>query len=627
MATVSKWTPFGVALDLTATGSNVKRISATQYTVDINVSWETTWDTGTDYGMNVTVGNKNDVIVSSQGVTRKSGSKTFNGSNAVIFSISGNAGASRTVTVTFRNYNTYHGDSATKKVTFNVTVPAWTSYTVSYNKNTTASVSNMPLSQTKWKDQTLTLASNIPTRTGYTFLGWAPASSATTASYAAGGKYTGNATMTLYAVWKVNTWTITYNANGGSGAPGNQTKKYDTTLTLSSTKPTRQNYTFKGWATSASATTSQYYAGGSYTANAGATLYAVWQLAYVKPQITAVTVERGSYNPETGSWETSDNGTMAMIEFDWDTFLDAESIAITLESADKEPLTYESSLSGTSGTITQYVGDSVPLSADSTYTVKITVTDANGSTTLTRTLPGMKFAIDFLAGGKGAAVGKPAELEDVFDIAFKTRMTGGLTYMPIAPGTNLNEILTPNMYIGENASTNEYVNCPITSGTFTLEVLSSGSNGQVKQILTKCDKTSGHVYERTYYSGQWQDNWYGVWYDADLGAAGKFTNYYSSGSEAPRYRRVGSLVEIRGTVKPLNEIEYSTDYTTIFTLPSGYRPDTSVFTICQGSGHTIWLMQVNTSGNVGLTRYRNGDTATTVPTTAWLPFHCTFLVG
>lgn len=83
------------------------------------------------------------------------------------------------------------------------------------------------------------------------------------------------------------TYTVKYNANGGSGAPGNQTKTHGTALTLSSTKPTRTGYTFKGWATSASGSVA-YAAGASYTANAGVTLYAVWQInsytLYVYPQ-------------------------------------------------------------------------------------------------------------------------------------------------------------------------------------------------------------------------------------------------------------------------------------------------------------------------------------------------------
>ena len=74
------------------------------------------------------------------------------------------------------------------------------------------------------------------------------------------------------------TYTISYNANGGSGAPASQTKRYGQNLSLSSTKPTRTGYVFLGWSTSSTATEATYLAGATYTANAGATLYAVWKI-------------------------------------------------------------------------------------------------------------------------------------------------------------------------------------------------------------------------------------------------------------------------------------------------------------------------------------------------------------
>lgn len=69
---------------------------------------------------------------------------------------------------------------------------------------------------------------------------------------------------------------MSYNANGGSGAPSSQTKTEDVTLTISTTKPTRSGYTFLGWSTSSTASSASYQPGGSYSANASVTLYAVW---------------------------------------------------------------------------------------------------------------------------------------------------------------------------------------------------------------------------------------------------------------------------------------------------------------------------------------------------------------
>ena len=82
--------------------------------------------------------------------------------------------------------------------------------------------------------------------------------------------------------FNVPTYTISYNMNGGSGSISNQTKNYNQDLTLSSTKPTRTGYDFVGWNTSASATTAQYQPGGKYTANSGATLYAIWKAKQIK---------------------------------------------------------------------------------------------------------------------------------------------------------------------------------------------------------------------------------------------------------------------------------------------------------------------------------------------------------
>lgn len=94
------------------------------------------------------------------------------------------------------------------------------------------------------------------------------------------------------------TYAVTYNANGGSGAPATQTKTYGVTLTLSSTVPTRDGYNFLGWGTSATATSATYSAGGSYTANAAITLYAVWT------QSSTVQTIMARFQNTDGTWGT-----------------------------------------------------------------------------------------------------------------------------------------------------------------------------------------------------------------------------------------------------------------------------------------------------------------------------------
>ena len=187
---------------------------------------------------------------------------------------------------TFAGWGTYSGDTTANYqpgalYTSNGALSLYAvwnqnAYTVSYNAN---GGSGAPASQTKYHGTALTLRSTVPTRSGYTFLGWSTSSTATSPTYSAGSSFTTNANATLYAVWQKNPtqYTITYNANGGSGAPAAQTKTENVAITLSSTKPTRSGYTFLGWSTSSTATTPTYYPGSSYTANASTTLYAVWE--------------------------------------------------------------------------------------------------------------------------------------------------------------------------------------------------------------------------------------------------------------------------------------------------------------------------------------------------------------
>lgn len=71
-----------------------------------------------------------------------------------------------------------------------------------------------------------------------------------------------------------STYSLSYSANGGSGAPSTQSGS--TSYTISSTVPTRSGYTFLGWSKSSSATAPEYYAGNTITLSGNTTLYAVW---------------------------------------------------------------------------------------------------------------------------------------------------------------------------------------------------------------------------------------------------------------------------------------------------------------------------------------------------------------
>ena len=132
--------------------------------------------------------------------------------------------------------------------------------------------------------------SNIqsPTRSGYQFVGWNTARDGSGKTYDLKNidvsfvlALNKNETITLYAIWEPIdlTYTISYHANGGSGAPSNQTKTHGTNIALSTTKPVRFGYNFLGWSTSSTATSASYQPGANFTTDANTTLYAVWESA------------------------------------------------------------------------------------------------------------------------------------------------------------------------------------------------------------------------------------------------------------------------------------------------------------------------------------------------------------
>lgn len=219
-------------------------------------------------------------------------------------------------------------------------------------------------------------------------------------------------------------WTISYNANGGSGAPDSQTKTYNANLTLSNTIPTKAGYMFKGWSTSSTATTATYAAGGTYSANESVTLYAVWELAYWNPKITGALISRCELDGTNNEY-----GTYANLTFEWECcqIIGENNVeSIVVKYAPHSTTTFTSTsipASGTSGTVDTVVG-SGNFSTDSVYDIVITVTDSKeGSSSLIIVLGAAEFTMDFLSGGRGVAIGKPSETENLFDVGWKTKLS------------------------------------------------------------------------------------------------------------------------------------------------------------------------------------------------------------
>ena len=214
--------------------------------------------------------------------------------------------AERTRNYTFKNWNTAAAGVGTGYASGGI-----------YTNNASATL------YAQWNSSIVTASVTLPTptRDGYIFNGWTASSSA---SSGVTGSCTPSGNVTLSAIWLAQ-YTVSYDANGGSGAPASQTKTQGQALTLSEAQPTRSSvsagsytvtldanggsvgtssltaarttsYTFSNWNTAAGGGGTGYASGGTYTNDAPATLYAQWNSSTATASVTLPTPTRDGYD-------------------------------------------------------------------------------------------------------------------------------------------------------------------------------------------------------------------------------------------------------------------------------------------------------------------------------------------
>lgn len=99
-------------------------------------------------------------------------------------------------------------------------------------------------------------------------------------------------------------------------------------------------------------------------------------------------------------------------------------------------------------------------------------------------------------------------------------------------------------------------------------------------------------------------------------------------AQAPKYRKIGPLVELCGAVKPTAATVLNETAVAFGTLPAGYRPNSNRNQLCQASGTRSWLLTVYPNGNAGAARLRaqNSTSYQSAATTEWLTFHIMYFV-
>ena len=261
-------------------------------------------------------GEKTSLSIPTREGYRFNGWTLSNGSGA-----SGSIASTAAVATTFTHCNSgatldFDADGDTidsySPVTVNSTVTAkWTAcnYNIAFNANggsgTMANMSSVPY------DKTVTLTANAFTRTGYSFKGWATSASGSKVyndkASVKNLTTTNGGTVTLYAVWEINSYTLTVKPNGGTWnsktTDSTITQNYQTSYTVADA--TRTGYRFNDWTKSGTGTFDTDTNKWTYGAGNG-TLTAKW-LANEYKVVYNANKPSNATNNVTGSTATSDH--------------------------------------------------------------------------------------------------------------------------------------------------------------------------------------------------------------------------------------------------------------------------------------------------------------------------------
>lgn len=365
------YTPTSYTYQWKRAGSNISGATSSTYTT-------VTADIGNSITCTVTaVNNRGTLPVnSSNGITivASTYTLTYDGNGGTVLGNSStsttvNAGSSVTLPSASRNYFSFNGwytapsggtylgttnNSYTPSSTTTI-YAQWSAitYTVTFDAN---GGSVTPTSRTGTNSGGLTLPT--PSRTNYSFLGWYTASSG--GSYLGGGgsTYYPTSSVTIYAQWQIITYTVTWDANGGSVSPSSSSVNAGSSVT--SPTPTRASYTCTGWWNSTSGGTKIVDVNTLYAPSSSTTLYAQWTLTPIVPTISSLTITNSS--------------TLTYVNWEVD-YQDTYSISVSPSTGGSGG---GSSFSGTADADRQkYIGTHT---AGTTYSISLTVTSSTGHT-------------------------------------------------------------------------------------------------------------------------------------------------------------------------------------------------------------------------------------------------------
>lgn len=267
-----------------------------------------------------------------------------------------------------------------------------------------------------------------------------------------------------------------------------------------------------------------------YTASKSGTFTTV---AYSTPVITSLNVVRGNYDGTTFTEASKGNNLQIVAAGTITSLSNANAKNYKIEYRLSNVLAYTTLIDTTSAAdyavaITE-ITDAI-FSENASYVLRFTLSDSFDSVSQIYDVPSQKVLLNFSANGKAMAIGGIASVDDALEIMLEAYMTGGIRPMQLANGTDFDEIVKPGFYVG-NAASGNYVNVPVDSGTFFMDVYAGGAEGQLFQRYSYCNKTIYRAYVRCYYQSAW-----GAWQPAE-----GFTSF-SIGAHAGQVRFANGFV-------------------------------------------------------------------------------------
>ena len=96
----------------------------------------------------------------------------------------------------------------------------------------------------------------------------------------------------------------------------------------------------------------------------------------------------------------------------------------------------------------------------------------------------------------------------------------------------------------------------------------------------------------------------------------------------PQVDKSGGVCTLYGAVKPTASVTMDETKRNLFTLPSEYRPSQVIAQVCQASSRKIFLVRIETTGEVSVSRLRDmrSSSYSSATTSEWLPFTVTYVL-